>query len=143
MHKSIEIKHTLTKTKTFSYYINMPDNIDNLLDQILRFSRDREWEKFHTSKNLILALTSELGELSEHFQWRNDAEILEFLSNPENKARVEEEVADVAIYLIRLAQVMNIDLINAIRNKIEVNSLKYPIETSKGNATKYSEREKH
>ena len=119
----------------------MPDNIDNLLDQILRFSRDREWEKFHTSKNLILALTSELGELSEHFQWRNDPEILEFLSNPENKARVEEEVADVAIYLIRLAQVMNIDLINAIRNKIEVNSLKYPIETSKGNATKYSERE--
>ena len=123
MHKSIEIKHTLTKTKTFSYYINMPDNIDNLLDQILRFSRDREWEKFHTSKNLILALTSELGELSEHFQWRNDPEILEFLSNPENKARVEEEVADIAIYLIRLAQVMNIDLINAIHNKIEVNSL--------------------
>ena len=67
--------------------------------------------------------------------------VSEFLSNPENKARVEEEVADVAIYLIRLAQVMNIDLINAIRNKIEVNSLKYPIETSKGNATKYSERE--
>ena len=58
-------------------------------------------------------------------------------------ANVDGVVADVAIYLIRLAQVMNIDLINAIRNKIEVNSLKYPIETSKGNATKYSERENH
>lgn len=142
MHKTVEIKNTLTKTRTFSYYINMPDNIDNLLNQILQFSKDRDWEKFHTSKNLILAITSELGELAEHFQWRSDSEILEFLSVPNNKARVEEEIADIAIYLIRLAQISNIDLIKSINNKIEINSLKYPIETSRGNATKYSEREK-
>lgn len=111
----------------------------DLLKKIQEFSDDRDWSQFHTPKNLVLAATGELGELAELLQWKNDQEVTEFLLSKHGKERISEEVADIAIYLIRLCQMTNIDFLDAIQNKIKINEIKYPVNTSKGNSQKYTE----
>lgn len=105
------------------------------------FANERNWNKFHNPKNLVMALNGEIGELTEIFQWL-DAENskLENLSNNDLK-RCKEELADVFIYLIRLADKLEIDLIKEANTKIEINSKKYPVELSKGNSIKYNQRD--
>ena len=105
------------------------------------FANERNWNKFHNPKNLAMALNGEIGELTEIFQWL-DAENskLENLSNNDLK-RCKEELADVFIYLIRLADKLEIDLIKEANTKIEINSKKYPVELSKGNSIKYNQRD--
>lgn len=112
--------------------------IDNLIRQ---FSELRDWDQFHTPKNLVLAATGEVGELAELLQWKNDEEIESYLQSQEGKARLSEEIADIAIYLIRLCQKNNLDFLGAIKQKLTINEKKYPIHESKGNAIKYSDRE--
>lgn len=96
------------------------------LEQVLaEFARARDWDRFHTPRNLLLALTGEVGELTEIFQWKTDAQA-EAIMQGEQAEHVRQEVADVFLYLVRLAMVLGIDLDAAVRDKIEMNARKYP-----------------
>jgi dCTP diphosphatase len=117
----------------------MTNKFEQLLKNIQEFSNERDWSQFHTPKNLVLAITAEVGELSEALQWKSDQEVIEFISTPVGRKKVSEEVADVAIYLIRLCQELDLDFIEILNEKIDVNEIKYPVKSSKGNAKKYTE----
>lgn len=120
--------------------MNKKDSLDEILNLVDKFAKERDWDQFHTPKNLIMAATSEIGELAEILQWKSDQEVITYLRSAEGKKRLSEEIADVMIYLIRLSQKSGIDLVDAVKQKIEINELKYPINFAKGNATKYSDR---
>lgn len=115
------------------------DSIAGLQERIRAFSEERDWDQFHTPKNLILAATAEMGELAEVLQWKNDEESAEFLKSQHGKERISEEIADVAIYLIRLCQKLDLDLVQILSKKISQNETKYPIEKSKGTSNKYTD----
>jgi len=110
-----------------------------IIEQMLKFRSDRDWEQFHKPKDLAISLTLEAAELLECFQWKTDAEIEELLNDPKKKKEIEEEIADIAIYLHLLCHDLNIDLDDVIKEKIKANELKYPVEKSKGNAKKHTE----
>lgn len=116
----------------------MSTKLEQIFEAIESFSHKRLWSQFHTPKNLILAATGEIGELAELLQWKNDEEVTQYLKSEEGKNRFSEEIADIAIYLIRLCQITNINFLDAIENKIEINEKKYPVETSKGTSEKYT-----
>ena len=103
------------------------------------FYKERDWAQFHDPKNLIMALVGEVGELSEIFQWLTSEQSQKIMSSAKDSVRVEEEMADVFVYLISLADKLDIDLIAAAEKKIEKNRAKYPIDKSRGNSKKYSE----
>jgi NTP pyrophosphatase (non-canonical NTP hydrolase) len=108
-----------------------------LRERLRVFASVRDWTQFHSPKNLAIALSVEAAELLEHFQWISDKDSL---SMPSAKiGKIEEEMADVFLYLIRLADILNVDLVQAADRKIEANSQKYPIEKSRGHAKKYTE----
>lgn len=117
----------------------MSSNFDDLDGLIKQFSIDRDWDQFHTPKNLLIALVAEMGELSEVVLWKSDKDLENYLASSEGKEKISEEIADVAIYLIRMAQKLNIDLLEVIKDKMVSNKEKYPIEKSKGNSKKYTE----
>jgi NTP pyrophosphatase (non-canonical NTP hydrolase) len=117
----------------------MSSEFEDLLNKIQDFSDARDWSQFHTIKNLILAVSTEVGELAEVLQWKSDQEVDAYLNTPEGKSKLSEEVADVAIYLLRICQQQNLDFIEILNQKMESNSMKYPIDKSKGNALKYTE----
>lgn len=94
---------------------------------LAEFARARDWDRFHNPRNLLLALTGEVGELAEIFQWKTDAEAASIMDTEEAE-HVRQEVADVFLYLMRLAMVLGIDLDAAVRAKIEMNAKKYPAE---------------
>ena len=102
------------------------------------FSKEREWDQFHTPKNLAAALSVEASELLEVFQWLTDKQSREL--NTIQMADAEQEVADIAMYLLRICDVMNIDIEAVIEKKLEINTDKYPVGAAKGNATKYNKR---
>jgi dCTP diphosphatase len=108
----------------------------SLRDALRAFAAEREWDQFHSPKNLASALTVEAGELLEHFQWLTTDESREL--SPEQLAAVERELADVLIYLVRLADVLEVDLLAATSRKIVENEAKYPAEVVQGRADKYS-----
>ena len=114
-------------------------SFDDQISRITKFAADRDWEQFHSVKNLILALVGEVGELAEIVQWISDEKIEEFFDDPKNQARFEEELADILVYLLRLASIRNIDLEGALNRKMEINEEKYPVNKSKGSAKKYTE----
>jgi len=118
----------------------MTTDILALQAKIAQFSRDRDWDQFHTPRSLILSLVSELGELAEVFQWQIDSELLNKDTIERLRYKYEEEIADVGIYLIRLCQILEVDLLDAIERKLVSNEQKYPVSDSKGNAIKYSDR---
>ena len=124
-------------------------SIEGLQNEIAKFAAERDWEKFHTLKNLVLALVGEVGELAEVVQWKSDDEIKSELGRtPEEKLldvifekktlsnQLEEELADILIYLLRISTITNIDLIAAVKAKMELNAKRYTVEKSKGNAEK-------
>ncbi len=125
--------------------------MSKLQSEIDQFAKERNWEQFHTVKNLVLALVGEVGELAEIVQWKTDSEIETELSpvahlaraiteplsyDSDLKSRLEEELADVFIYLLRIASVSDIDLMKAAEIKMNLNRARYTIEKSKGNAKK-------
>ena len=115
-----------------------PDvSLSALRTDLRRFAAARDWQQFHTPKNLAMALSVEAAELLEHFQWLTP----EQSSRLDAKARraVGEELADVLLYLTRLADVLGIDPLAAARRKLRLNARKYPVSKAKGNARKYSE----
>ena len=110
--------------------------LEDLARELHRFATDRDWERFHTPKNLAVSLAVEVGELLEHVQWRTDQEIAELVRSPEGKAAVAEELADVLIYLVRLADILDIDLLAASSAKIAANAERYPADEVRGSAVK-------
>ncbi|MDX2428326.1 MAG: nucleotide pyrophosphohydrolase [Xanthomonadales bacterium] len=115
----------------------MSNDINNLKQQLREFADTRDWNQFHSPKNLSMALSIEAGEIMEHFQWLTEEQSKNL---PADKLdEVASELADTLLYLIRLADKLDIDLLAAAQNKIKLNDQKYPVEKSKGNAKKYTE----
>ncbi|CAH1540044.1 nucleotide pyrophosphohydrolase [Vibrio harveyi] len=112
------------------------NDLKQLQIKLQQFAKERDWEKFHSPKNLAMALSGEVGELIEHFQWLTEEESCD-LSDKE-KSLVEEEMADVFLYLLRLADKTDINLLDVSLRKLELNAVKYPIEKSYGVSTKYN-----
>jgi NTP pyrophosphatase (non-canonical NTP hydrolase) len=104
-----------------------------------KFARDRDWEQFHNPKSLSMAIASEAGELLELFQWLSDVDSHRIMQDSKKADAVREEIADVLIYLIRLADRLQIDLEDAVIRKIELNARRYPVSAAKGNARKYTD----
>lgn len=115
----------------------MTDPLRQLRDALRDFAAEREWDQFHTPRNLATALAVEAAELLEPFQWLDDAQSRAL--SPDTRAAVEEEMADVLLYLIRLADKLDIDLERAARAKILRNAEKYPVERARGSSRKYDE----
>lgn len=111
-------------------------DIDKIKSILYKFSEDRDWDQFHSPKNLVMALTGEVGELNEIFQWLSEAESSDPIDDV--KIRAQEEIADIAIYLLRLCMKLDIDLETAIFLKMKLNEEKYPVEKAKGSTKKYS-----
>lgn len=108
-------------------------------NKIKKFVKERDWEKFHTPKNLSMSLSIEAAELMEHFQWTNSAEeAVRVLKDKRKKLEIEDEVADVAIYLMGFCGLYGIDLEKAILRKIKKNAKKYPVKLVKGKMEKRS-----
>lgn len=117
-----------------------PPTADVLADlrlKLRRFAAERDWDQFHSPKNLAMALSVEAAELLEHFQWLSDAASATL--EPETRAKVSEELADVLLYLVRLADKLDVDLAVAASEKLKLNASKYPADKARGNSKKYSE----
>ena len=112
-------------------------SLEQIKTRLREFADERDWDQFHSPKNLAMALIVEAAELVEHFQWLSE-EQSQTLS-PEKLAEVAQEIADIQIYLIRLADKLGVDMEKAVNAKIELNEKKYPAEKVRGSAVKYSD----
>ncbi|KAG9447939.1 hypothetical protein H6P81_014067 [Aristolochia fimbriata] len=112
--------------------------LDDLKGKMAEFARERDWDQFHSPRNLLLALVGEVGELSEIFQWKG--EVPKGLPDwkEEEKVHLGEELSDVLLYLVRLSDICGIDLGKAALRKLELNAIKYPVKLSKGSSKKYN-----
>ncbi len=115
----------------------MADSLIQLRERISSFVEERDWAQFHTPKNLAMAMIVEAAELVEQFQWNTPQESQQL--SPEKREAVSHELADTFVYLLRIAEVLGIDLIEAANIKIELNAKKYPVEKAKGSNAKYTE----
>ncbi|MES9942727.1 MAG: nucleotide pyrophosphohydrolase [Candidatus Thiodiazotropha sp. 6PLUC2] len=113
------------------------DSLDNLNKRLKAFAQSRDWEQFHTPKNLAMAMIAECAELVEHFQWLTPEQSMDL--SKEKHEEVALEMADILIYLIRCAERMDIDLIAATERKIAINEARYPEEKVRGDARRASE----
>jgi len=112
---------------------------DKFQAELRAFVRERDWEKFHTPKNLAMALAGEAGELLEIFQWLTAEESASVMQDPKKALSVRDEIADVVVYCLRLSDVLKIDLGAAIKDKMKRNAEKYPAELARGKAVKYTD----
>lgn len=113
--------------------------LNDLQRELREFAAQRDWQRFHTPKNLVMALTGEVGELVELFQWLTPDESDAVMARPDLAGRVREEVADVFSYLLQLADALDIDLASALREKVRRNEQRYPVALAKGRADKYDQ----
>lgn len=126
----------------FSTLLNMADETVTIADlkaRILAFAKEREWEQFHSPKNLSMALAVESGELMEHFLWAESEASRAFDLKPGLREKIEEEIADVVIYALQFANASKIDLADVIARKLSLNAQKYPVEKARGRSDKYTE----
>ena len=114
-----------------------PDSLDELNDRLVAFARARDWEQFHSPKNLAMALIAECAELVEHFQWLTEEQ--SYALPPDKKDEVALEMADILIYLMRCAERLDVDLLAAAQRKIALNEARYPVERVRGDARRASE----
>ena len=114
-----------------------PHGLTQLRDALRQFAQERDWDQFHSPKNLASALAVEAAELLERFQWLTEDQSRRL--PPDELAKVREEMADVLNYLVRLADKLDVNLLEAARDKIELNALKYPVDKARGSVKKYSE----
>ena len=110
---------------------------ESLRDKLRDFAAERDWDQFHSPKNLAMALAGEAGELLETFQWLTEEQSRR--PAPETLAAAGEEIADVLLYLVRLGDKLGIDPVAAAHAKLVANARKYPVDTARGNARKYTE----
>lgn len=116
-------------------------NINDIQKQLARFAEERNWDQFHTPKNLSMALAAEAAELLEIFQWLTDEQSKEIVNNEKEMTMIRQEIADIFIYLVRLADKLGVDIEKAVHEKIEMNEQKYPVKLSRDSAIKYSRRD--
>lgn len=115
------------------------NDLETLREKLRRFALERDWDQFHSPKNLSMALVAEAAELIEHFQWLTEEQSAGL--PPEKLAEVEQELADILIYLIRIADKLNVNLFRAAKQKIALNEKKYPVDKVRGSAKRYTEYE--
>ena len=115
------------------------DDLEALRERLAAFAEERDWDQFHAPKNLAMALIAECAELVEHFQWLTEQESASL--DARKKAEVRLELADILIYLVRIADKLDIDLLAAAKDKIAVNESRYPAEKVRGDARRASEYE--
>ncbi len=115
----------------------MSDPIQSLQADLRKFAADRDWDQFHSPKNLAAALSVEAAELLEHFQWLDDVQSRNLPA--EKRSQVAEEIADVFLYLLQISDKLGIDPVAAAREKLQANGCKYPVDRAKGTSRKYSE----
>jgi len=116
------------------------EDLDQLKKRLRDFAAARDWDQFHSPKNLSMALAAEAGELLEKFQWLTEQQSSSL--SPEQKEAIAEEMADVLVYLVRLADKLNVDLLEVTEKKMAKNEEKYPADKVKGSAKKYTEYNK-
>lgn len=114
-------------------------DVDSIATSLSDFAKEREWDQFHSAKNLAMALNVEASELLEIFQWMTEKESDLICSDEKKKKQVEQEMADIFLYLVRMADKLDINLEAVALEKIKLNAEKYPVEKSKGNSKKYNE----
>ncbi len=114
-----------------------PANLEQLRDRLRRFAQERDWDQFHSPKNLAMALIAEAAELVEHFQWLTEAQSADLPAA--TRAKVADELADVLVYLVRIADRLEIDLLEATARKLVDNEAKYPAAKVRGSPRKYSD----
>jgi NTP pyrophosphatase (non-canonical NTP hydrolase) len=112
-------------------------DLRQLRDLVRQFVDERDWDQFHTPKNLAAALTVEAAELLEHFQWLQNGRAEEL--GPDKLVEVRHEMADVLVYLVRIADKLDVDLMQAVQDKMVLNRAKYPADLVRGDARKYYE----
>ncbi len=115
------------------------DRLDALRERLRGFVRERDWEQFHSPKNLAMAMIVEAAELVEHFQWMTEQESRAI--SAEKREQVSQEIADTFVYLLRISDVLGIDLIDAAHAKMDLNAKKYPADKVRGSNAKYTEYE--
>jgi dCTP diphosphatase len=113
--------------------------LEEIKARVLAFARERDWEQFHSPKNLSMAIAIEAAELMEHFLWQSPKQSVADTLEPRLRAKVEEELADVFIFAIEFANMTQIDLASIIEKKMARNAEKYPVEKARGNSLKYTE----
>ncbi len=111
------------------------NSLETLRDELRRFVAERDWQQFHSPKNLSMALSAEAAEVLEHFLWQSGEMSCDLTSA--KRDAVAEELADVLIYLVRLGDVLDVDLLRAAARKMEKNATRYPAEQVRGRAVKY------
>jgi NTP pyrophosphatase (non-canonical NTP hydrolase) len=120
----------------------LTDSTTTLADlkaRVLAFVRARDWEQFHSPKNLSMALAAESGELMEHFLWSTPEQSKAVAADPAKRGKIADELADVVIYALEFANITGLDLAAAIETKMAANAQKYPVEKARGRAEKYNE----
>lgn len=115
----------------------MTDSLQAIRSRIQAFVEERDWQQFHSPKNLAMAMIVEAAELVEHFQWMTEQESREV--SAEKKEQIGQELADTFVYLLRIADVLEINLIEATNRKLDINAKKYPVEKARGRNDKYTE----
>lgn len=115
----------------------MADSLNDLARQLELFAAERDWQQFHSPKNLASALVVEAGELLEHFQWLTEEQSRAL--PPEKREAVAGEVADVLLYLVQLAHTLGLDAVEAARAKLKLNAQRYPVDRARGNSKKHDE----
>lgn len=114
-------------------------SLDDLTEMLRSFNSARDWEQFHSPRNLLLALNGEAGELSSLLQWTSDADVAAWLADPKNRSAWSGELADVFSYLLQLAAATEVDLAKALMVKLADNEQRYPVELARGSSAKYDE----
>ncbi len=113
--------------------------LEHIKQHVLAFARAREWEQFHSPKNLSMALAAEAGELMEHFLWASTEESRAVAADPAKRGKIADELADVVIYALEFANATGLDVAASIETKMAANAKKYPVEKARGRADKYTE----
>jgi len=113
------------------------DSLENLNQNIANFAKERDWDQFHNPKNLAMALIGEAGELIEHFQWLTLEQSVQL--SPEKRQAIGYELADILIYLLRMANKLDIDILQAAQDKMAINEQRYPVEKVRGDARRADE----
>jgi len=114
-------------------------SVQELKDAVKKFCDDRDWDQYHNAKDLAIGVITESSELLEHFRFKSQEQIKQMFENTDKRTEISEEMADVLYFLLRLAQMNNIDLSTELKKKIEKNELKYPVDKAKGLNKKYTE----
>jgi NTP pyrophosphatase (non-canonical NTP hydrolase) len=121
------------------YIVDNDTTVNELKDLVRQFCEERNWDQFHNPKDLAIGIITEAGELLDIFRFKRDDEITQMMNRPEKRTVIGEELADVLYFVLRFAQMNNIDLTDALLKKLEKNELKYPVIKSKGSNKKYNE----